>query len=213
MAAKKKKTARKTSAKKATQKKKVAPKAVKKAPKKSPKKPAKKTAKKVSPKKTAGQIMKHQKLEVGAVAPAFQVADDQGKLVSLATFGGKKVVLYFYPKDDTPGCTREACDFRDSMNRLQSSDTVVLGVSKDSVASHQKFKTKYGLNFPLLADVEGALCEAYGVWQEKKNYGKTYMGIVRSTFVIDRKGKIARVFSNVKVDGHVAAVLSVLEGI
>jgi len=202
----KKKTARKSAPKKKSVKKSVTKK-TKKAPKKAPKKTTKPLPKAgLKGKKTV-------KLEVGNTAPAFQVADDQGNTLSLAQFAGKKVVLYFYPKDDTPGCTREACDFRDSMNRLKSGDTVVLGVSKDSVASHQKFKTKYGLNFPLLADVEGALCQAYGVWQEKKNYGKTYMGIVRSTFVIDQSGRIVKAFSNVKVDGHVDAVLSALEGI
>jgi peroxiredoxin Q/BCP len=169
--------------------------------------------KKTVSKKTPPKKVRMKKIEIGAPAPAFTVRDDQGRNVSLSDFSGKKVVLYFYPKDDTPGCTREACDFRDSMARLQSAGTVVLGVSKDSEGSHAKFKTKYSLNFPLLADVDGKLCEAYGVWQEKKNYGKTYMGIVRSTFLIDAKGNLAKVYSNVKVDGHAARVLEDLAGI
>ena len=143
-------------------------------------------------------------------APAVRLMNDEGKLVDLAQFKGKRVVLYFYPKDDTPGCTREACDFRDSLARFGTTNAVVFGVSKDSVASHQKFKAKYNLPFSLLADPEGDVCEAYGVWQEKKNYGKTYMGIVRTTFVIGADGKVEKVFSNVRVDGHVENVLKAL---
>ena len=147
-------------------------------------------------------------LRVGQAAPAFKVISDTGESLSLAQFKGQAVVLYFYPKDSTPGCTVEACDFRDSMNRVARAGAVVLGVSRDSVASHQKFKTKYQINFPLLADIDGKLCEAYGVWQEKVLYGRKSMGIVRSTFLIDAKGKIAALWPKVRVDGHVAEVLA-----
>jgi len=150
-------------------------------------------------------------LHEGDSAPAFTLESDTGEKVSLKDFKGKKVVLYFYPKDMTPGCTQEACDFRDSFARIKKSDAIVLGVSKDSVASHQKFKAKHALPFALLSDIEGEVCEAYGVWQEKSLYGKKFMGIVRSTFVIDERGKIVRAFSKVKVNGHVDEVLAVLK--
>jgi len=207
------KTARKTSRKTTVKKvaKKTAKKTPPKTPKKAPEKKKKKPVKKAGP-KAASSKGKSMPLAIGSRAPAFSVKDEQGTLVTLAQFAGKKIVLYFYPKDDTPGCTREACDFRDSMSRLQSESTVVLGVSKDSEASHLKFKQKYGLNFPLLADVDGKLCQAFGVWQEKKNYGKTYMGIVRSTFLIDAAGNLVKIYPNVKVDGHADAVLKDLAG-
>jgi peroxiredoxin Q/BCP len=150
-------------------------------------------------------------LNEGDSAPAFTLESDSGEKVSLKDFKGKKVVLYFYPKDMTPGCTQEACDFRDSFARIKKSDGIVLGVSKDSVASHQKFKAKHELPFALLSDIEGEVCGAYGVWQEKSLYGKKFMGIVRSTFVIDERGKIVRAFSKVKVKGHVDEVLAVLK--
>lgn len=150
-------------------------------------------------------------LQEGDLAPAFTLESDGGEKVSLKDYKGKKVVLYFYPKDMTPGCTQEACDFRDSFARIKKSDAVVLGVSKDSVASHQKFKAKHDLPFALLSDSEGKVCELYGVWQEKSLYGKKFMGIVRSTFVIDEKGKILRAFPKVKVNGHVDEILDVLK--
>jgi peroxiredoxin Q/BCP len=147
----------------------------------------------------------------GDKAPAFKLQDDAGKTVSLPDFKGKKVVLYFYPKDATSGCTVEACDFRDNLNRLTKSGAVVLGVSADSVESHAKFKAKQGLNFPLLADPDHKALDAYGVWQEKSLYGRKFMGIVRSTFIIDGDGRIATVFPKVKVAGHVDAVLAALK--
>lgn len=146
----------------------------------------------------------------GEKAPAFKLADENGKTVSLSDFKGKKVVLYFYPKDATPGCTTEACDFRDNLNRLAKAGAVVLGVSADSAESHKKFKEKQGLNFPLLSDPERRAIEAYGVWQEKSLYGRKFMGIVRSTFIIDEKGLVAKVFPKVKVAGHADEVLAAL---
>ena len=146
-------------------------------------------------------------LEVGDKAPEFSASTDGGGTASLKALKGKKVILYFYPKDDTPGCTTEACGFRDAMGDFSKAGAIIIGVSRDSVARHDKFKTKYELPFTLIADEDGALCEAYGVWQEKKNYGKTYMGIVRSTFLIDGKGKIVATWRNLRVKGHVEAVL------
>jgi peroxiredoxin Q/BCP len=142
-------------------------------------------------------------LDVGSPAPAFAAADDTGKTVTLADYTGKKLVLYFYPKDDTPGCTTESCDFRDNMKAFEKLGVAVLGVSKDSVTSHVKFKKKYDLNFPLLSDEDGKICESYGVWVEKSMYGKKYMGIERSTFLIDESGKIAALWRKVSVTGHV----------
>ena len=146
-------------------------------------------------------------LKVGDAAPAFTAPSDSGQNLSLRDLRGKKVILYFYPKDNTPGCTKEACDFRNAMDRLQSKGVAVLGVSPDSVASHQKFKTKYSLPFPLIVDEDHRIAEAYGVWQEKSLYGRKFMGIVRSTFVIDDEGKIAEVRQKVKVNGHVESLL------
>lgn len=144
----------------------------------------------------------------GQKAPDFSLPASTGETVSLSQFQGKKnVVLYFYPKDDTPGCTTEACSFRDNLSEFDVADTVVLGVSRDDVASHQKFSQKYSLPFPLLADTDGSVTEAYGVWQEKNMYGKKTWGIVRSTFIIDRDGVVRKVFPKVKVDGHTAEVL------
>lgn len=151
-------------------------------------------------------------LQEGDKAPAFTLFCDEGEKVSLKDLKGKKVVLYFYPKDLTPGCTQEACDFRDSFARIKKAKAVVLGISKDPLASHQKFKAKYALPFPLLSDPEGQVCEAYGVWQEKTLYGRKFMGIVRSTFVIDETGKITKIFPKVKVAGHVDEVLAALAG-
>ncbi|MCA9078778.1 MAG: thioredoxin-dependent thiol peroxidase [Planctomycetaceae bacterium] len=144
---------------------------------------------------------------VGKRAPAFTLpAVPEGKVRLSQYKGEKNVVLYFYPRDNTPGCTTEACDFRDNMARLNKLNTVVLGVSTDSVASHDKFAAKFELPFPLLADEDHAVCEKYGVWVEKNNYGKKYMGIQRATFLIDKQGKVAAVWPKVKVAGHVDEV-------
>lgn len=149
-------------------------------------------------------------LKVGDKAPAFTLRDDLGKKVSLKDFKGKRVVLYFYPKDLTPGCTVEACDFRDASALIKKKKAVVLGVSKDKVITHQKFKEKHELNFPLLSDEEGKVCQNYGVWQEKSLYGKKYMGIARTTFIIGPTGKVEHVFEKVKVKGHTKEVLELL---
>ncbi len=149
--------------------------------------------------------------EVGAAAPAFSLPDQDGRVVSLADFAGKWVVVYFYPKDDTPGCTKEACSFRDSHEALQAKGAVVLGVSADSSASHRKFADKYGLPFPLLADTEHEVARAYGAWGTKRMYGKEYEGMIRSTVVIDPAGKVAKTWPKVKPEGHGAEVLAWLE--
>jgi len=150
-------------------------------------------------------------LEEGTKAPAFTLKADDGTKVKLADLKGRPVVLYFYPKDDTPGCTREACAFRDRQAELQKLGAVVLGVSPDDTASHAKFKQKYQLNFPLLADPDHQVAEKFGAWREKNMYGKKTMGIVRSTFLIGPDGTIKKVWKNVKVDGHDEAVLSALK--
>ena len=150
-------------------------------------------------------------MKVGDKAPAFTVKDDAGQTVKLSDFKGKKVVLYFYPKDDTPGCTKEACNFRDGIAQLKKRGAVVLGVSADSVESHKKFKTKFELNFPLLADTDRSIIEAYDVWKEKSMYGKKYMGIERTTFVIGPDGKVTHIFPKVKVDKHADEVLAALD--
>ena len=149
-------------------------------------------------------------LAVGDNAPAFSLPDAQDKLVSLSDFAGRKVVLYFYPAAMTPGCTTEACDFRDNFARLGSKGAVVLGVSKDSAKSHAKFREKQGLPFDLLVDADGAVCEAWGVWRMKKFMGREGMGIVRSTFLVDPTGRIARIWSPVSVKGHVQEVLDAI---
>ncbi len=149
-------------------------------------------------------------LELGSEAPAFALMSDSGKKVKLSDFKGQPVVLYFYPKDDTPGCTKEACAFRDASQQLKDLGAVVLGVSPDDVASHAKFRDKYSLNFPLLADPDHSLAEAYGAWREKNMYGKKSMGVQRSTYLIDASGKIAKVWKKVSVDGHDAAVIEAL---
>ena len=151
--------------------------------------------------------------EVGQQAPDFSVPSLNSEAVKLSDFKGKTVVLYFYPKDSTPGCTTEACDFRDSMQRVQKAGAVVLGASRDSLKRHKNFSEKNGLNFDLLSDEEGELTDSYGVWQEKKNYGRTYMGIVRSTFLIDAEGKIVERWSPVRVKGHAAAVIEAVEAL
>jgi peroxiredoxin Q/BCP len=149
-------------------------------------------------------------IEAGQRAPGFTLTADDGSKVRLADLKGRAVVLYFYPKDDTPGCTREACAFRERQAEIQKSGAVVLGVSGDSIASHGKFRDKYGLNFPLLADERHEVAEKYGAWREKNMYGKKSMGIVRSTFLIDATGKVAKVWKQVRVDGHDAQVLEAL---
>lgn len=151
-------------------------------------------------------------LNVGDPAPEFTLKDGDSNMVRLADLRGKKVVLYFYPKDMTPGCTREACDFRDLYSDIQQAGAALFGVSPDDEKSHQKFTSAHSLPFPLLADPDHAVAEAYGVWQEKSNYGKTYMGIVRTTFLIDEQGKIARIWPKVKVEGHGEAVLAAVRG-
>ena len=151
-------------------------------------------------------------LKVGSKAPDFSALTDSGEKIKLKDLQGKTVVLYFYPKDNTSGCAKEACDFRDSSAQFKKKNTVVLGVSPDSVKSHEKFKTKFELPFPLLADEDHTIAEKYGVWKEKSMYGRKYMGIERSTFVIDGDGKIAAIYPKVSVTGHVAAVLESLSG-
>lgn len=137
-------------------------------------------------------------LEVGTKAPDFTLPDQNGNMHSLSEYRGKKVILYFYPKDNTAGCTKQACGFAERYPQFTEKGAVVLGVSKDSVASHKKFEEKYGLPFTLLADPELVAIQAYDVWQEKKNYGKTYMGVVRTTYLIDENGKIVKAFEKVK---------------
>jgi len=149
-------------------------------------------------------------LEAGAKAPRFTLPSDEGRTVSLDELKGKKVVLYFYPKDDTSGCTAQACEFRDNWKSVQAAGAVVLGVSPDGVTSHGKFKAKYQLPFPLLADEDHAVAEAYGAWGEKSMYGRKYRGILRTTFVIGADGRIEKVFQKVKPKGHAAEVLAAL---
>ena len=151
-------------------------------------------------------------LEVGMKAPDFTLLDKRGNSVSLSDFLGKKVVLYFYPKDSTPGCTRQACAFAQNHSNFEDKNVVVIGVSKDSVASHLKFAEKYELPFILLADPELEAIQAYGVWQEKKLYGKVSMGVVRSTYLIDEQGVIEKVMPKVKPDTNAAEILAYLNG-
>jgi peroxiredoxin Q/BCP len=150
-------------------------------------------------------------IEEGKKAPAFTLESDAGEKVKLSDLRGKNVVLYFYPKDDTPGCTTEACAFRDARAPLAKAGAVVLGVSPDPVDRHKKFKQKYELNFPLLADPDHAVAEKYGAWGEKTLYGKKSMGIIRSTFLIDKAGVVRKVWPRVKVDGHDEQVLTALK--
>ena len=149
-------------------------------------------------------------LEVGMKAPEFTLSDKDGNTVSLSDFLGKKVVLYFYPRDNTPGCTRQACAFAGAYQGFKDANVAVIGVSKDSVASHVKFAQKYELPFTLLSDPELQAIQAYGVWQEKKNYGKVSMGVVRSTFIIDEQGMIEKVMPKVKPDTNAAEILAYL---
>ncbi|MDX1900960.1 MAG: thioredoxin-dependent thiol peroxidase [Gammaproteobacteria bacterium] len=149
-------------------------------------------------------------LQIGDKAPEFTLNSDQNKTISLKDFRGKKVILYFYPKDDTPGCTREACDFRDTATQFSNKNTVILGVSKDTPAKHQKFRDKYQLSFPLLSDENGDVCAAYGVIDKKSLFGNTFLGITRSTFLIDEEGIIQKIWRKVKVADHIQKVLETL---
>jgi peroxiredoxin Q/BCP len=149
-------------------------------------------------------------LSIGDKAPDFALLGDDGKEHSLAQLKGKKVVLFFYPKDDTSGCTKEACSFRDNLAGIKRKGAVVVGISADSVESHKKFISKYDLNFALLSDESRSVLEAYGVWKEKSFMGRKYMGIERTTFIIDERGKISHLFRKVKVDGHTVEVIDAL---
>ncbi|MCG3205186.1 MAG: putative peroxiredoxin bcp [Elusimicrobia bacterium] len=150
-------------------------------------------------------------LTLGDKAPDFKLKNDAGEEISLKDFKGKEVVLYFYPKDDTPGCTKEACEFKEQQKKFEKKNAVIVGVSGDSAESHKKFKKKYGLPFHLLSDPDKKMLEAYGVWKEKSMYGRKYMGIERTTFVIGQDQKIRKIFPKVSVTGHVDEVLSSLE--
>jgi peroxiredoxin Q/BCP len=149
-------------------------------------------------------------IQEGGRAPAFSLKDDQGKTVKLSDFKGKKVVLYFYPRDNTPGCTKEACAFRDVYDEILAKGAVVIGVSADSADSHWKFRDQYSLPFYLLVDADHRIAETYGVWAEKKLYGKTYFGIVRSTFIIDERGVVVKIFPKVKPENHGREILELL---
>lgn len=152
-------------------------------------------------------------LEENSTAPNIELALDDGKIVNLQEFSGKNLVLYFYPKDDTPGCTIEAKDFAALMPEFTKLNTAIIGISKDNATSHKKFKDKYCLPFPLASDLDGKVCEAYGVWVEKSMYGKKYMGIQRSTFIIDQKGSIKKIWRNVSVTNHAQEVLETIENL
>lgn len=152
-------------------------------------------------------------LQIGDKAPDFKLPSDQNKTISLKDLRGKKVILYFYPKDNTPGCTREACDFRDGLSQFTKQNAEIFGVSKDSPEKHQKFKQKYSLPFTLLADENGDICEAYGVINKKSLFGRTFLGIQRSTFLIDEKGMIRAIWRKVKVNGHSQQVLDELHNV
>lgn len=211
----KKAPAKKAPTKKASAKKAPATKApAKKAPAKSA--APKNAGKKEAPMKQASKKASVQKEPksgdatsplLGKMAPAFELQDQSGNVVSSASLKGKPYVLYFYPKDNTPGCTQESCDFRDEERNFRAAGVTILGVSPDSVKSHAGFASKFELPFPLLSDPEKQLAQAYGVWALKKNYGKEYWGIVRSTFFVDKNGKVASEWRQVKVKGHAAAVL------
>lgn len=150
-------------------------------------------------------------LEIGSLAPNIELPGDAGQFYKLSDYRGQKVVLYFYPKDDTSGCTAEACDFRDHLSAFNSLNAIVLGISRDTPKSHDKFKNKYGLTFPLLSDEDGRICQAYGTWVEKSMYGKKYFGVERSTFLIDETGIIRQIWRKVKVAGHIQEVLTALQ--
>jgi peroxiredoxin Q/BCP len=152
------------------------------------------------------------KLEDGAQAPAFTLPDQDGNPVSLDDFKGSKVLVYFYPADDTPGCTKEACQFNENLAGFQAAGVPVLGVSPDNATSHQRFRNKYGLQFPLLTDAGHEVMDAWGAWGEKSRYGRTSVGVLRSTFLVDEQGRVEQAWHNVKADGHAAAVLAHLSG-
>jgi peroxiredoxin Q/BCP len=152
-------------------------------------------------------------LVVGQAAPAFSLADHDGHTITLESLVGKRVILYFYPKDDTPGCTREACGFNDNLAQLAGLGAVVLGVSRDNAAAHTRFRKKYSLAFTLLTDADASLHQRYGAWGEKNMYGKKTVGPIRTTVLIDSKGHVAKVFNAVKVDGHVAKVIEALASV
>lgn len=156
-------------------------------------------------------LLKTSPLTEGNAAPSFTLPTDEGNSLSLQDLQGKKVVLYFYPKDDTPGCTKEAKDFAEHQEEFTAHNTIILGISKDDSKSHQKFKTKYCLPFTLLSDTEGSACLAYGVWVEKSMYGKKYMGIERSTFLIDETGILQKIWRKVSVTEHVSEVLNAIK--
>ncbi len=204
------KRAAKKTAKRAVKKtaKRAVKKTAKRAAKKTAKRAAKKTAKPVSP-----AAKKMTRVHEGSAAPGFELSDAKGQAVSSADLRGKPFVLYFYPKDDTPGCTKEACGFRDSLNRFATKGVRIIGVSPDSAQSHQRFTDKYGLNFTLLSDQDRTLAQAYGVWVKKQNYGREYMGIERSTFLVDGSGVIRRAWRGVRVPGHVDDVLAEAGGL
>ncbi len=149
----------------------------------------------------------------GQSAPEFTLPDQDGTSRALSSYRGRPVVLYFYPKDDTPGCTKQACGFRDARDDIEQAGATVLGVSPDDSRSHRKFADKFELPFTLLADAEHQICEAYGVWKEKSMYGKKFFGVERTTFLIDREGKIVKIFHKVKVDGHAEAVLAAIKAL
>jgi peroxiredoxin Q/BCP len=150
------------------------------------------------------------KLEPGATAPSFSLPDQDDRPVSLDDLKGSKAIVYFYPKDDTPGCTKEACQFNDNLHAFQRAGVPVLGISADDADSHRRFREKYGLRFPLLSDLDHQVMEAYGAWGEKTLYGRTTVGVLRSTFLIDEQGRIERAWYNVKADGHAEQVLAAL---
>jgi peroxiredoxin Q/BCP len=152
-------------------------------------------------------------LNVGDKAPDFTLPSDGGGSITLSDYKGRMIVLYFYPKDDTPGCTKEACSFSENLQALNALNAVVIGVSKDSVAKHDKFKSKYNLAFPLVSDENDAICELYNVWTEKSMYGKTFMGVERSTYLIDIDGTIKRIWRKVKVDGHTQEIMDTISDI
>jgi peroxiredoxin Q/BCP len=149
-------------------------------------------------------------LQIQDMAPDLSLPDDTGNDISLLNYRGKSVVLYFYPKDDTPGCTKQACTFTENLSRFNDLNVDVLGISKDSVQKHQKFKAKHNLNFPILSDEHDQICEKYGVWKEKNMYGKKYMGIERTTFLINPEGKISYIWNKAKVNNHIEDILNTL---
>jgi peroxiredoxin Q/BCP len=151
-------------------------------------------------------------LEPGDQAPAFTLPDQDSRPVSLEDFKGRKLLLYFYPADDTPGCTKEACQFNDNLHAFQAAQVPVVGVSPDDAASHQRFRSKFGLQFTLLSDPDHAVADQYGAWGERSRYGQTFVGILRSTFLIDEEGRIERAWYNVRADGHAAKVLEEVAG-